>query len=192
MDSFQQCDVTYVAGSKLPIIRIPIKGGMTIPNIATFDHGTYVAAANRTWFLFPPTAAIFFFGCLLMELAEAASVSLGLCCWSLWRRSWSPCRREPWPSRSQLEKVASDWCGKTRFSCWLIWGGYGKSWWCAASAKHDDDYEEEEEEGGGRRGRRRWRRKRWWWRRRRWFNVIIMIIYIALRTLIRILLQIWS
>ena len=23
------------------IIRIPIKGGMTIPNIATFDHGTY-------------------------------------------------------------------------------------------------------------------------------------------------------
>ena len=51
----------YVAGSKLPIIRIPIKGGMTIPNIATFDHGTYVAAANRTCFLFPPTAAIFFF-----------------------------------------------------------------------------------------------------------------------------------
>ena len=26
----------------IPIIRIPIKGGMTIPNIATFDHGTYV------------------------------------------------------------------------------------------------------------------------------------------------------
>ncbi len=25
----------------LPIIRIPIKGGMTIPNIATFDHGTF-------------------------------------------------------------------------------------------------------------------------------------------------------
>ena len=25
----------------IPIIRIPIKGGMTIPNIATFDHGTY-------------------------------------------------------------------------------------------------------------------------------------------------------
>ncbi len=24
----------------MPIIRIPIKGGMTIPNIATFDHGT--------------------------------------------------------------------------------------------------------------------------------------------------------
>ena len=25
----------------IPIIRIPIKGVMTIPNIATFDHGTY-------------------------------------------------------------------------------------------------------------------------------------------------------
>ena len=25
----------------MPIIRISIKGGMTIPNIATFDHGTY-------------------------------------------------------------------------------------------------------------------------------------------------------
>ena len=24
----------------IPIIRIPVKGGMTIPNIATFDHGT--------------------------------------------------------------------------------------------------------------------------------------------------------
>ena len=28
-------------GLYIPIIRIPIKGGMTIPNIATFDHGTY-------------------------------------------------------------------------------------------------------------------------------------------------------
>ncbi len=53
-------ELTYVPGSKLPlfpynrgwfinpivgvyipIIRIPIEGGMTIPNIATFDHGTY-------------------------------------------------------------------------------------------------------------------------------------------------------
>ena len=25
----------------IPIIRIPIKGGKTIPNTATFDHGTY-------------------------------------------------------------------------------------------------------------------------------------------------------
>ena len=28
-------------GFYTPIIRIPIKGGMTIPNIATFDYGTY-------------------------------------------------------------------------------------------------------------------------------------------------------
>ena len=28
-------------GVYIPIIKIPIKGGMTIPNIATFDHGTY-------------------------------------------------------------------------------------------------------------------------------------------------------
>ena len=29
-----------IVGVYIPIIRIPIKGGMTIPNIATFDHGT--------------------------------------------------------------------------------------------------------------------------------------------------------
>ncbi len=28
-------------GVYIPIIRIPITGGMTIPNLATFDHGTY-------------------------------------------------------------------------------------------------------------------------------------------------------
>ena len=28
-------------------IRIPIKGGMTIPNIATFDHGTVQQPENR-------------------------------------------------------------------------------------------------------------------------------------------------
>ncbi len=30
-----------IVGVYIPIIRIPIKGGMTIPNIAAFDHGTY-------------------------------------------------------------------------------------------------------------------------------------------------------
>ena len=34
----------------IPIIRIPIKGGMTIPNIATFDHGTFV---DNFWCVFP-------------------------------------------------------------------------------------------------------------------------------------------
>ena len=31
----------HIIGAYMPIIRIPIKGGMTIPNITTFDHGTY-------------------------------------------------------------------------------------------------------------------------------------------------------
>ena len=30
-----------IVGVYIPIIRIPIKGGMTIPNIANFDHGTF-------------------------------------------------------------------------------------------------------------------------------------------------------
>ncbi len=34
--------INPLVGVYIPIIRIPIKGGMTIPNIATFDHGTYV------------------------------------------------------------------------------------------------------------------------------------------------------
>ena len=42
----------------IPIIRIPIKGGMTIPNIATFDHGTCIVDwlqgySVHVWFLCP-------------------------------------------------------------------------------------------------------------------------------------------
>ena len=33
--------INPIVGVYIPIIRIPIKGWMTIPNIATFDHGTY-------------------------------------------------------------------------------------------------------------------------------------------------------
>ena len=33
--------INPIIGFYLPIIRIPIKGWMTIPNIATFDHGTF-------------------------------------------------------------------------------------------------------------------------------------------------------
>ena len=33
--------INPIVGVYIPIIRIPIKGGMTIPNIATFDHGTH-------------------------------------------------------------------------------------------------------------------------------------------------------
>ena len=32
--------INPIVGVYIPIIRVPIKGGMTIPNIATFDHGT--------------------------------------------------------------------------------------------------------------------------------------------------------
>ena len=34
--------INPIVGVYIPIIRIPVKGGMTIPNIATFDHGTYI------------------------------------------------------------------------------------------------------------------------------------------------------
>ena len=33
--------VNPIVGVYIPIIRIPIEGGMTIPNIATFDHGSF-------------------------------------------------------------------------------------------------------------------------------------------------------
>ena len=33
--------INPIVGVYIPITRIPIKGGMTIPNIATLDHGTY-------------------------------------------------------------------------------------------------------------------------------------------------------
>ena len=33
--------INPIVGVYIPIIRIPIKGGMTISNIVTFDHGTY-------------------------------------------------------------------------------------------------------------------------------------------------------
>ncbi len=32
--------INPIVGVYIPIIRIPINGGMTIPNIATFHHGT--------------------------------------------------------------------------------------------------------------------------------------------------------
>ena len=34
--------INPIVGVYIPILRIPIKGGIiSIPNIATFDHGTY-------------------------------------------------------------------------------------------------------------------------------------------------------
>ena len=39
--------INPIVGVYTPIIRIPIKSGMTIPNIATFDHGTHVSIGTR-------------------------------------------------------------------------------------------------------------------------------------------------
>ena len=41
------------AGVYIPIIRIPIKGGMTIPNIGTFDHGTYKPIHRNCAYFYP-------------------------------------------------------------------------------------------------------------------------------------------
>ena len=38
-----------IVGVYIPIIRIPIKGGMTIRNIASFDHGTYVFFRDQSY-----------------------------------------------------------------------------------------------------------------------------------------------
>ena len=50
--------INPIVGVYIPIIRIPIKGGMTIPNIATLDHGTYSAPLFHpiySWFLGAPS-----------------------------------------------------------------------------------------------------------------------------------------
>ncbi len=42
--------INPIIGFYIPIIRIPIKGGMTIPNIATFDHGTSdLGVCGNSW-----------------------------------------------------------------------------------------------------------------------------------------------
>ena len=46
--------INLIVGVYIPIIRIPvIKGGMTIPNIATFDHGTYTLIKYFFWTIQP-------------------------------------------------------------------------------------------------------------------------------------------
>ncbi len=61
--------INPLVGVYMPIIRIPIKAGMTIPNIASFDHGTYM---NYSWpentkvkkvGVFFPVAQMFFSAC---------------------------------------------------------------------------------------------------------------------------------
>ena len=41
--------INLIVGVYIPIIRIPIKGGTTIPNIATFDHGTNESNQKHSW-----------------------------------------------------------------------------------------------------------------------------------------------
>ena len=43
--------INPIVGVYIPIIRIPIKGGMTIPNIATFDHATYKPLPPQKWYI---------------------------------------------------------------------------------------------------------------------------------------------
>ena len=49
--------INPIVGVYIPIIRIPIKGGMTIPHIATFDHGTY-DGEDEPSFLGTPTKCL--------------------------------------------------------------------------------------------------------------------------------------
>ena len=60
--------INPIVGVYIPIIRIPIKGGMTIPNIATFDRGT-----NRS-----DLALLFFF------FFGRFSARLDMRCYCLW------------------------------------------------------------------------------------------------------------
>ena len=39
--------INPIVGVYIPIIRIPLKGGMTIPNIATCDHGTFTELVGK-------------------------------------------------------------------------------------------------------------------------------------------------
>ncbi len=55
----------------IPIVRIPIKGGMTIPNIATFNHGTNSDCGYR--YAIPWTHAYQHANAFLLELACASS-----------------------------------------------------------------------------------------------------------------------
>ena len=52
--------INPIVGVYIPIIRIPIKGGMTIPNIATFDHGTYYVLYYRILYHIHKTEPFFY------------------------------------------------------------------------------------------------------------------------------------
>ena len=52
--------INPIVGVYIPIIRIPIKGGITIPNIATFDHGTYYVLYYRILYHIHKTEPFFY------------------------------------------------------------------------------------------------------------------------------------
>ncbi len=75
--------INPIVGVYIPIIRIPIKGGMTIPNIATFDHGTYngvVKYVGRPYFS-PFSKTGVSFSCSYMSLCILHATYFG----STWR-----------------------------------------------------------------------------------------------------------
>ena len=51
--------INPIIGFYIPIIRIPIKGGMTISNIATFDHGTYDLHAVYIYIYHEPSYTLY-------------------------------------------------------------------------------------------------------------------------------------
>ena len=59
--------INPIVGVYIPIIRIPIKGGLTIPNIATFDHDTY-----DDWISLEP----FPYFCCLLNLSRPEGMDL--------------------------------------------------------------------------------------------------------------------
>ena len=59
--------INPIVGVYIPIIRIPIKGGMTIPNIATFDHSTYEKSCHSHAFL-QGEALVFLIGYLACRI----------------------------------------------------------------------------------------------------------------------------
>ena len=62
--------INPIVGVYIPIIRIPIKGGMTIPNIATFDHGT---CADRHFKLFGVMCFVECFGSILEIISSSGT-----------------------------------------------------------------------------------------------------------------------
>ena len=59
--------INPIVGVYISIIRIPIKGGMTIPNIATFDHGTYLFVPYLNLMLSDPILFLIFQSCSVIS-----------------------------------------------------------------------------------------------------------------------------